>query len=451
MGQWGILVRGLIAGLLTIPTVASAHGASLRGSQEAVSVPPWLFLLTGGAVVGASFLLASLVTDRRFVHRLHTVRRELPNPPVILNAVAAGIGFAGVGLIFWGGINGPTTPLRNVAILLVWVGWWPGFTMSTYLIGNTWPALNPARRLTSVLPTQRLDYPQSVGAWPAAIGILAVIFIEIVSPLATDPLLLVAVVGGYISMGVTGGFLLGDTWFRYVDPISRTFRMYGSMAPVLRRDGQLELAVPGAGLIEQGRDTPGGSAFVIALLWGTTYDGLVATPLFADLFVPLVRSGVPAILGYGVVLIIGYGVFYGAYLIALRLARQLGPTYRETTWLARRFAPTLIPIAAGYHFAHYAGELLALSPALIGAVSAPISPPVARIAILPEWFGVVSIGAILVGHLLAIGVAHGVAYESFPGRLQAVRTQAPLTAIMITYTIISLWIVTQPSSTPPFL
>ena len=58
---------------------------------------------------------------------------------------------------------------------------------------------------------------------------------------------------------------------------------------------------------------------------------------------------------------------------------------------------------------------------------------------------------VLGGHLLAIWVAHTAAYDLFPGRLQAIRSQYALTAVMIFYTAVSLWVVSQPSGTVPFV
>ncbi|MFT4881252.1 MAG: hypothetical protein ACI9HI_001255, partial [Salinirussus sp.] len=57
--------------------------------------------------------------------------------------------------------------------------------------------------------------------------------------------------------------------------------------------------------------------------------------------------------------------------------------------------------------------------------------------------------AILLGHVLAIWVAHATAYDLFPGRLQAVRSQYPFIAVMVFYTMTSLWLLAQPEVTTP--
>jgi len=58
---------------------------------------------------------------------------------------------------------------------------------------------------------------------------------------------------------------------------------------------------------------------------------------------------------------------------------------------------------------------------------------------------------VLLGHLVAIWVAHATAFEVFPGRLQAIRSQYPVVLVMVGYTMLSLWIVSQPSVQPPYL
>jgi hypothetical protein len=112
----------------------------------------------------------------------------------------------------------------------------------------------------------------------------------------------------------------------------------------------------------------------------------------------------------------------------------------------------LLPIAAGYHLAHFLGYFVSLSPALVASVLDPLNPPIEpTVIVLPGWFGGLAIAFVLLGHLLAVWVAHASAYEVFPGRLQAVRSQYPFVVVMVLYTMTSLWIVSTPSAEPPFV
>jgi hypothetical protein len=432
---------------------ALAHGGTLRGGQRELAIPQWLFLLTGGGAVGASFLLASFATDRAFVRSAHRIRRSLAAPPALLRRGGRAVGLAGLFAVVVVGLVGPADPLLNLAVLVVWVGWWAGYAMTTYLVGNTWPAINPWRTLAEALPSLDRTLPERWGVWPSVVGLLGLVWLEVVSPLADDPRLLAAVVVAYTLLTLAGAAVVGaDAWFRRVDPVATVFRWYGRVAPVVRRDDGLTLRPPGSALTDADYVTrPGEVGFVVALVWVTTYDGLVATPVWRDLAGPLVAAGVPSALLYPIALVAGFGVFLYGYRLASAYGRDYAESYLAPGEIARRFAPSLLAIAAGYHLAHYLGYFLSLLPMLGGALLSPAAPPEPAYLVLPNWFGGLELAFVLVGHLLAIWVAHATAYDLFPGRLQAVRSQYPLTAVMIFYTMTSLLIVSQPTIAPPFL
>ena len=73
------------------------------------------------------------------------------------------------------------------------------------------------------------------------------------------------------------------------------------------------------------------------------------------------------------------------------------------------------------------------------------------VVLVPDWFGTLQLAFVLIGHLIAIWVAHGVAFETFTGRLQPIRSQYPYSLVMILYTMVSIGIVYQPSIAPPYL
>ena len=63
----------------------------------------------------------------------------------------------------------------------------------------------------------------------------------------------------------------------------------------------------------------------------------------------------------------------------------------------------------------------------------------------------VSLLFVLGGHVLAIWVAHSLAFELFPGVLAAIRSQYPSVVVMVFYTMTSLWVITQPYAPPPYV
>lgn len=455
------LVRAVYLAMLAVPLVAVisesvfAHASALRGSTTTVSVPTWLFLSTGGGAVGASFLLASFVTDRAFIRSVHDWGLSLPAPGRVLTAVGRLVGVAGLAVTVTVGYLGPAEGFRNLAVLLVWVCWWGGYVASTYLIGNSWPTLNPFRTLASLFPSLEKSYPDRLASWPSVVGLLGLIWLEVMTPLADDPRLLATVLLAYTLVSVAGSVLVGtETWFSRVDPITTAFALFGRVAPVAKTDEGLRLRLPGTALsdhgVVSGRDEV---AFVVALLYVTTFDGFVATGLWRDLATAAVGLGVPPLVVYLIAYLAGFALFLGAFWWSMGVARRFGKSYITRTALAERFAPSLLAIAAGYHVAHNLAFVAGLLPAVATVGAAPLAPPAQLpvLTTLPGWVSGVEMTLVLLGHVVAVWVAHAAAYDLLPGRLEAIKSQYGVTVVMVCYTMISLWIVTTPAVTPPFL
>jgi hypothetical protein len=135
------------------------------------------------------------------------------------------------------------------------------------------------------------------------------------------------------------------------------------------------------------------------------------------------------------------------------VARRYGDTYITREALGKRFAPSLLAIAVGYHLAHNLSFFLGLLPTVVVVGAAPLSPPQQPpvLAGLPGWVSGVEMALILGGHMIAVWVAHAAAYELFPGRLEAIKSQYGITLVMVGYTMISLWVITTPLVEPPFI
>jgi hypothetical protein len=451
----GRLAAGALAaaaGLLALADSALAHAGSLSGALEPAPVPFWLVVATGGGVVGVSFLVTSLLTDHETIRSLNEGRVGLPLPVSAETALAAtrAFGVAGLAAVVGVALFGPPEPLRNLGLLVVWVGWWAGYTVSTYLLAPTWAALNPWRTLASLVPVDPVPLPDGVAGWPAVAGLLLLVYVEVVTPVASNPRLLGVVVLAYTAVTVAGGVRHGDAWFERADPLSRVFDLYGRLAPVRRGPDGLSVSFPGAALArDPGAMRTADVAFVVALLWVTTYDGLVSTAPWNDVVRALAGAGVAPLATQFATLVVGFGVLLGAYRLAARYGRRTADTYVTADFVARWFAPALLPIAAGYHLAHFLGYFLGLAPALAVVATDPLSPPVGLpTLVLPPWYGSVQLALVVLGHVLAVWVAHARSFDLFAGRLQPVRSQYPFVVVMVAYTATSLWIVSQPYAAP---
>ncbi len=115
---------------------------------------------------------------------------------------------------------------------------------------------------------------------------------------------------------------------------------------------------------------------------------------------------------------------------------------------------SLVPIAIAYQVAHYYTYLLIQGQAVIGHLSDPfgwgwnvfgtagyeIKPGIVDAAFV--WYSQVAL--IVAGHVVAVYLAHLISLRFFGSPGKALRSQFPMLALMILYTISSLWILSQP-------
>ena len=115
---------------------------------------------------------------------------------------------------------------------------------------------------------------------------------------------------------------------------------------------------------------------------------------------------------------------------------------------------SLVPIAIAYHLSHYLSYLLITGQQIIPLASDPFgrgwdllgtADYKLDIGILNAkivWY--VAVIAIVIGHVIAVYLSHITALWVFEDRHAALRSQIPMLVLMIGYTMISLWILSQP-------
>ncbi|MCU4752859.1 hypothetical protein OB919_12875 [Halobacteria archaeon AArc-curdl1] len=453
----------LILSLLTLSVAAGITSASnvvtgLSESRGDVSVPTWLYLATGAGVVGASALLTMMVTDQEFVADIHHQSVGFSSDTVVraVTIIGRAIGvLALVGLLIVGVYGPQGIGLTSLTVLVTFVVVRAILTMTAYTVGNPWPILNPWRTIATALPSRNSPYPSWLGSWPAVAALLLFVWVEVMLPVISSPLHLTAVIGVYTLLTLTGAALFSpETWFRRGDPLSVWFRLYGAVGPLYRDDtGTLRLRWPGTRLGDDDVITDlSVVAFAIVLVWELTYSGFIVTPPGIWTIETLVGIGLSPALVYLLLLLVGYAGFCWMYWRAAKWTRSRADTFLSRRYLAIRYAPPLLAIAAGYHVAHYLGFAISLWPTLLSALSAPLNPdPNPTQLALTPWFGYVEIAGILIGHVIAVWIAHAVSLELFPGKLQAIRSQYPFIIVMIMFTMVSLYLVSLPAFEPPYV
>jgi hypothetical protein len=423
-----------------------AHGL---GGRSDLPVAPWLATYAGAVVVAVSFFVATTWwtrarlggvgggLDLRVVGRVADSR----------TARAAGqlIGLTLLATFLLVAFLGPDDGGRtNPAPTWFYVWFWVGLVPASLLLGPVWRHLNPLRGITAVLraglrrpPTSTL--PERWGHVPAAALLLAFLWLELVHDRSASPRVVGWFVVAYCVLNVAGGVRWGPSWFERADG----FEVYSTMlarAGLVGRgaDGGLVLRNPLRNLaITPAR--PDLTPVVVVVLGSTAFDGISRQSFWSDVISGSERA---TYLSLGTAGLAGAIALVAAtYGGAMLLTRPFVVAGRPPA--SALFAPTLIPIAIGYTVAHYVsfalfqgqqGYLLANDPLgrgwdLLGLAGRTIDYTL----LSPTVISFVQIGAIVVGHVVAVVSAHDRSLESLDGS-RGMRAQYPLLVVMIAYT-----------------
>ena len=429
---------------MTPTALLPAHGL---GSVEALPLPLPALVTGAAAALVVSFLALGVLWREPRLRRdagwplPSPVARVLDSRWLRRGAVTLSLALTGWTLLaLVAGQDSANNPVPYVVYVWLWVG----LAALSMLLGPIWRVLNPVRWLhLAINRLARLDPDEPIldlrpGLWPAAAGLFAFAWLELIAPERTSqPVLRVAILA-FVVLDLLGAFALGRGWFSHGDPFEVWSRMLGSLSTLGRRTDRtwvLRTPLHGVNLIPQER---GLTATVAVMLGSTAYDALSGQPRWYG-FVQssVVPSTVLETLGLLGMCLLVAGALGVAAAVSARLA---GLPVRGLT---SRFAPSLVPIAAGYVVAHYwalfvyAGQLTLVrlsDPLGIGANwlgTGRLQPGTALIE--PTLTATIQVLAIVTGHVLGVVLAHERAVTLFPRRV-AVLGQVPLLVLMVVYT-----------------
>lgn len=203
-------------------------------------------------------------------------------------------------------------------------------------------------------------------------------------------------------------------------------------------------------------------AVVVLLLATVTFDGFSATSAWVHVqsFAADVSPGLnnpilnSATIANSIGLLLFPLAFYAVYLaFAHLMARMVGNTFPAPA-LARLFVFSLIPIALAYNIAHFLPLLLVAGQRIIPLASDPFgwgwdlfgtvmyNTNIGVLGARTVWL--LSVAVIVVGHIVAVYLAHRIAMGAFGDRRMAIASQYPMLLLMVFYTMVSLWIIGQP-------
>jgi hypothetical protein len=484
------LVSVPLAAAITVLAVRPVLGHAV-GKPFQSPIPLWMQLVGAAIAVAASFAISA---------RIVTVSTDAPRYPHLAVPLLPSLAISGllvaIGMLWWYGaiaaafLIGGETPLPAIGL---WIFVWVGLPITAELLGNPWPSLSPFRTtfalldgLARFLGFDRLDlglvYPRRAARWPAVLLLFAGIWSELVLPGGTEAGSVGALMLGYTLVTLVGMTCFGRVaWLRNAELFEVLLGWLGRIGPLGRRvvganacagctercdprrcidcsdcavaaeptERRPELRPWFAGLTEVRTAGWSDAAFIILALAGVTYDGFRQTGLWQEIENWLLSGIQPSLGGFEAFLAVGtigllatWLLFLAIFVMGATITRRLSEAAPGRLGsVVGAYAATLLPIAGGYMIAHY------LTLVIQGVVWIPdlardalAQAPPLEIPTSLIWY--LSVAAIVLGHVAAIFLSHRIALRDAP--LRPVRAGVPLAALMVGYTVLSLWIIAQP-------
>ncbi|MEE2970586.1 MAG: hypothetical protein VX741_10690 [Pseudomonadota bacterium] len=498
----GGVIAPLFGGLSAMMCGAAPAAAHAFGARYDLPLPLNFYVFGAGAAVALSFVIMAFAfragatgngapwVKLRDVEMLNVVLR--PAVAVAAKTLSVALFF----LVVIAGLVGVEEAANNFAPTFVWIIWWVGLAYVAALIGNIWPAVNPwsivfagferliRRQGPDNVRTPRLAYPDWLGVWPAVALFFCFAWFELISESARSPGALSVAILIYSAITWLGMAVFGrDVWLARGEAFSLAFEVFGRFAPIGGRRGAFPDMRPrrwrvrpyASALITTDPCRLSATAFILVMLSTVTFDGFKETPLWSGLLQgaaqtrmlhPIIRIlhdfGVDFhVVFETVILMVCPAAFLLVFLGFSRLTRWASGDPRPVLEIAGLFVFSLAPIAIAYHLAHYLSYLLIAGQFIIPLISDPFGfgwdlfdtagyqVDITVIGARFVWYSAVM--AIVMGHVIAVGVAHLVALKVFDTARAALFSQIPFLILMVAYTMISLWILSQPIVGSPSL
>lgn len=446
--------------------MAQAHPAQ---QGLVLLLPTELYNRGGTLAVAASIVLIS-VTSRHWLADLYqgrTLGRGVTLGGVHLwFSLCATFGFFA---LIYVGFAGPNDPQRNVLPLTIWTGWWVGLFLLQATVMDLWRWINPWTGLYQLTigdsdPVFRL--PQSLGAWPA-LGLFLLFQCFMLADIApSDPDRLATVALSYWVFTFVGMALFGATaWRRQVECFSVLFDVIGSLRPVRATD-RIKIGLPGWESLRRAPLDNGRAVFCLIILVSGSFDGLSETfwwlaqiginPLAFPGRSAVVTQSLLGLLAANVIVLCLFSTaVWGGILLVRTAGSRTAISFQEAF---TTFAISILPIAFGYHFAHYLVSFLVQSQYLLAAFGDPLSKGwnllnLGSIRITTGFLNttitvrpilLASVTMVVLSHIVSIAMAHVLAGRFVSTRKDLALLQIFLCILMIFYTFFGLWLLSTP-------
>jgi len=462
--------------------VSSACGHGF-GQRYDLPIPLSFYIWSAGATVALSFIVFAFFLRAepggiRWQRTWHVDGRIVVIAVATLRTLAPAL----LILVIAAGLFGNQDPVRNLAPVTIWVLAWVGLAFISLSIGDVWALINPWRTAFALTERawQRLrggelsllrPLPAWVGVWPAFVLFVAFTWMELVWSGKNVPAQLAAALLTYSALTFLGMFLFGrERWLHHGEIFTLVFGLFARFAPLAPDPhGGITVRPPALGLLQNEPLRFSMVALVIAVLATVSFDGFLETPPWARVDFAVLDWASQSPLAFALdlreddairllrTLALGGCIvlFIAVYAAVCGLtARVAGDPRVDTGLVIRSFVLTVVPIALAYHVAHYFSLFFIGGQYAIPLLSDPLGRGwdlfgTARYqvdigVVSPRLQWTVAVVAVVVGHVIAMYLAHVTALRVFRDARNARLSQLPMAGLMVGYTMLSLWILSQP-------
>ena len=454
-----------LIGLLLLPSISSAHSF---GKLYNLPVPFWMYLYGGVIAMLASFLIIGYFFKKKS-EKISYPTKYLYKLNFLTNNKFLGvlriISISLFVLTVITGLIGEDSSYSNFNMNFFWIIFVLGLTYLTAIIGNVFANINPWKILTDwLVGTQEeplVKYPVKLGYYPALVFYFFFIWFELVGQ--TTPFKLSVILLVYTIISDLGVITFGrEIWFRYCEFFSVFFRLIGKIAPFEYRDGKLHLRPPFIGLLKEDAEHFSLVLFVLFMLSSTAFDGFKETVYWTRFYWRYLDELIRPVFGTSsypvfttVGLLLSPFVFLIIYLFLIYLSKKIARNNLSLKELSLKFAFSLIPIAFVYNVAHYYTLIFSEGPNIIRLASDPFGWGWNLLNTASSYKSIIvganfawhsQVALILVGHIVSVYLTHIVALNTFASTStkRAFLSQFPMLVLMIVYTVVGLWILSQP-------
>jgi hypothetical protein len=465
---------GLAASLLTslaLPASALAHGI---GGKTDLPVPRWLFAWAAAVVLVVSFVALATLWPKPRLERARS--RVVLRFPRLLDPLCGALGVALFVVVVYAGLAGEQElPTANLEPTFIYVPFWVGLPFLSLLFGDVFRAFNPWRAVARAAAWATLTarkgvpvytprpYPRWLGRWPAVVGILGFAWLELIYVEHDNPNTLAWLALAYAAIQFVGMGLYGiEAWTSRGDAFGVYFNLFSRLSPFQWHRDRLALrpALSGASSLDQ---LPGTVPLLAAMIGSTSFDGLEQGTNWINSLKPEIQD-VFSNLGLGLTsatelagtvgLLAMVAIIGGFYRLGIRGMHSIDPRTPDRV-LAARFAHTLVPIALAYVVAHYWSLLIYQSQAIWYLASDPLGHgsnlfgtaggQIDLSVLSPNSIWYVQVGALLIGHVAGLALAHDRALVLYTDARDAVRSQYWMLVVMVGFTSLGLWLLSAAS------